>query len=166
MRRYKNYIINGLIIVAFVGGLILMGGLGIFGDGEGGTVKASTLYSVHNTYDFGNVSMADGHVTHTFSIDNTNPMPVTVKRIYTSCMCTEASFIYQSEKKGPFGMQGHGPLPKVNQTIAPGESADILVDFDPAAHGPAGVGPIDRTVFIETSDGGRMALQISANVTP
>ena len=166
MRRYKNYIINGLIIAVFVGGLILMGVFGIFGDESEGTANASTLSSEHNTYDFGNVSMADGHVTHTFSIDNTNPEPIIVTKIYTSCMCTEASLIYQNEKKGPFGMQGHGPLPKVNQTIAPGESADILVDFDPTAHGPAGVGAIDRTVFIETADGGRMALQISANVTP
>ena len=64
-------------------------------------------------------------------------------------------------------MPGHGgAVPKVNETIKAGESRNIEVVFDPNAHGPAGIGMIDRFVFIEDANGEKLQLEIKATVTP
>lgn len=57
-------------------------------------------------------------------------------------------------------------FPSINQTINPGEEASVEVVFDPAAHGPAGVGQIQRTVTIENNTGKPLELGFSAVVTP
>ncbi|KKT83316.1 MAG: hypothetical protein UW81_C0021G0020, partial [Candidatus Giovannonibacteria bacterium GW2011_GWC2_44_9] len=40
------------------------------------------------------------------------------------------------------------------------------VVFDPAAHGPAGVGRIERAVYLENSASEALQLKFSATVTP
>lgn len=119
-----------------------------------------------NNYDFGTISMAAGKVTHTFKIRNASEEAVTVNKMYTSCMCTTAELITGGKQFGPFGMLGHGVIPKINQTISPGEEADVEVVFDPAAHGPAGVGRIQRTITIENNAGQPVELLFAAIVTP
>ena len=69
-------------------------------------------------------------------------------------MCTTARLSHEGHTEGPFGMQGHGnTIPNINVEIMPGQKADMEIIFDPAAHGPAGVGPIEREAYIETSRG-------------
>lgn len=120
-----------------------------------------------NNYDFGNISMAAGKVTHRFEIKNTGPEPVTIEKIYTSCMCTDATLLMKSgERLGPYGMPGHGFIPKVNQVINPEEKATVEAVFDPAAHGPAGVGKIQRVITIENNAGQPVELQFTAVVNP
>ena len=81
-------------------------------------------------------------------------------------MCT-TSVLQNGEKKfGPYGMPGHGFIPKMNAVVDSGEEVLVDVTFDPAAHGPAGVGTIQRVVILENSAGENMEFQISANVTP
>lgn len=126
----------------------------------------STLSASETAYDFGSISMAKGKVTHRFAVKNTGAEPILVQKIYTSCMCTEASLITASKTFGPYGMPGHGFVPSVNQTLAPNEEASVEVVFDPAAHGPAGVGKIQRAVMVENSAGSPLQFQFSALVTP
>jgi len=118
-----------------------------------------------NTFDFGEVSMSAGKVNHTFQIKNLRAEPVILERIYTSCMCTSAVLKKAGKNFGPFGMQGHGYIPKINQTFASGEQAELEVIFDPAAHGPAGIGYVERTVYLETSAGTQQVM-IKAMVKP
>ena len=68
--------------------------------------------------------------------------------------------------KGPFGMAGMGYVPPANETIKPGESRIVRVVYDPNAHGPAGVGQIDRFVTLTDSSGGTLQFEIKALVTP
>ena len=89
-----------------------------------------------------------------------------INKMYTSCMCTTATLIINGKIFGPYGMQGHGFIPKINEALAPGEEAQIEAIFDPAAHGPAGVGPIERLIYIESSNAPTLELTISAVVTP
>ena len=63
-------------------------------------------------------------------------------------------------------MGGHGFIPSINETINPGEEASVEVVFDPKAHGPAGVGKIQRVVTIDNNAGSPMELSFSALVTP
>lgn len=128
--------------------------------------KESILTVSELTHDFGKISMKDGKVAKTFQVLNSGSAPLTIEKIITSCMCTAAFLDSQSGRKGPFGMPGHNVVPKVNENVAPGESRSIEVVFDPAAHGPAGVGPITRNVFITDKDGGEVELTIKAVVIP
>ncbi len=119
-----------------------------------------------NNYDFGTISMAKGIVSHTFKIKNTSEEAVTINKLYTSCMCTTAILSLSGKQFGPYGMPGHGAIPKIDQTISPGKEADVEVVFDPAAHGPAGVGRIQRTITIENNAGTPVELLFAAIVTP
>ena len=126
------------------------------------------------SFDFGAISMAAGKVTHRFTVKNTGAEPVNISKMYTSCMCTVAVLQKgdpstgsgQVKKFGPYGMPGHGFTPKMNAVVDSGEEVLVDVTFDPAAHGPAGVGAIQRVVILENNAGENVELQISANVKP
>jgi len=117
-------------------------------------------------FDFGSISMARGKVIHSFRAKNVGTGPISVEKLYTSCMCTSASFIKGTDRFGPFGMAGHGFIPRINQQIAAGEEFQVEVVFDPAAHGPAGIGRIDRAVYVETAENGTFEFHIAALVIP
>lgn len=124
------------------------------------------LVALENFYDFGNISMAQGKVNHSFKIKNNGLGTAMVKKLYTSCMCTSANLVKSDGKKtGPFGMAGHGFIPNVNKKIISGEEFEVEVIFDPNAHGPAGVGPIDRSIYVE-NDGELLELKIAGVVMP
>ena len=130
------------------------------------TSNTGTLAAVESFYDLGTISMSAGKVSYVFKIKNTAVNPVQVKKIYTSCMCTIATLITKEGKAGPFGMPGHTAIPTISQIVAPGEEASIEAIFDPAAHGPAGVGKVRRSIYIET-DAQKEPLELTfeANVT-
>ncbi len=126
----------------------------------------STLKAQELSFDFGTISMAKGKVTHAYTVTNTGTEPVTVKKVYTSCMCTTASFVSNGKTYGPFGMPGHTAIPSIDVSLAPGATAQIEAVFDPAAHGPAGIGQISRVVILENSAGKPVEIAFTANVTP
>jgi len=119
-----------------------------------------------DNYDFGTISMAGGEVRHQFKIKNTSNEAVIINKIYTSCMCTVASLSTKNGQFGPFGMPGHGAVPRIDQQVNSNEEATVEIVFDPAAHGPAGIGQIHRTITIENSGGQSVELQFAAMVTP
>ena len=163
---------NKTIIGIVIGALILGGLIWIARpDGQSkNAVSASSSGSLvveeANNYDFGPISMAAGKVKHQFKIKNTSAEAVTISKMYTSCMCTTATLMTGGKQFGPMGMPGHGTIPSINQTINPNEEATVEVIFDPAAHGPAGVGRIQRTVTLENNTGKPVELQFAAIVTP
>lgn len=124
------------------------------------------LAAEESKFDFGDVSMSDGKVRHRFKIRNGSAASERIEKIYTSCMCTEAELIAGGKTFGPYGMPGHGFAPRINAELAPGEEAEVEVEFDPAAHGPAGIGRIERIVYLENSAGLAFQLAIAATVTP
>lgn len=128
--------------------------------------KTSALVAEESAFDFGAISMAAGNVSHKFTIKNSGSNSIAITKLYTSCMCTTAELKIGSRVKGPFGMPGHGFVPGINETIAPNEKASVDVVFDPAAHGPAAVGRIERVVYLENSSGQPLELKISASVAP
>lgn len=163
--------IGGLI----VGGLILIGGPDSKTDTtahlnrEKKTVEGGVgvLRADERSYAFGTISMKDGNVRHSFAVKNEGSKEVTIKKIYTSCMCTTAILHKEGKKFGPFGMQGHGIIPSINQKLQPGEEVRVEVIFNPAAHGPAGVGKIERVVYLENDASPQpFELNIAATVTP
>lgn len=131
------------------------------------SAPAIGLAADEKLFDFGTISMAAGIVTHEFKIKNISANDAVIEQIYTSCMCTRASFIKGDVKLGPFGMPGHGLVPRINGTVSLGEDAVIKVEFDPAAHGPAGVGPVDRSVYVFQKNNDKpIEIKFKAVVTP
>ncbi|MEK7077854.1 MAG: DUF1573 domain-containing protein [Patescibacteria group bacterium] len=162
----KNTIIYVLSTVAVIGGLVWIARPDKGAPTDPTAAVISTLAAPENQYDFGAISMANGKVSKIFTVSNSSAEPVTLEKIYTSCMCTEASLILNGQKFGPYGMPGHGLVPKVNRALNAGQTAEIEVVFDPNAHGPAGVGPIERIVFVEEKGRQPLELEIKAMVTP
>lgn len=171
MDNKKNLFISAIVIFIFIVGLIWLGkpaqNQSNISDAASES-GAGQISAGHIDYDFGPVSMAKGKVSHTYKIVNSSSEPATISKIYTSCMCTVASFMAPNGQTfGPFGMPGHGgPSGKISTTLQPGEEAQLEAVFDPAAHGPAGVGAIDRTVYVETANGQKLGLNFTATVTP
>lgn len=162
-----------LILVAV--GAIITGGVLFFAQPE--PVDHSTMAAQISSnaldlalepksYDFGTVSMKNGLVSKEFVVKNTRPESVFLAEVYTSCMCTDAKIRINSQEFGPFGMQGHGAMKMLNQSLQPGQEAQLQVTFDPSAHGPAGIGVIERTVSLKSDQGEVISVNIKANVTP
>ncbi len=126
----------------------------------------SALVASEKLYDFGTISMAKGNVTHTFAVTNPTDKDILVRDLTTSCMCTSVYIVEGNSKIGPFGMPGMGFAPKANMLIKAGETRSIDVVYDPNAHGPAGIGSIERFVNLTDTNGGTLELEIKAVATP
>jgi len=106
-------------------------------------------------------------VTARFGVKNSAAGVARLTEVYTSCMCTTVRLEFaDSRVAGPFGMRGHDLPTTLARTLKPGEEFVALVTFDPAAHGPAGVGPVVRQVLLQTAERGRLLLTLRANVLP
>ena len=126
----------------------------------------SALVSDSQLYDFGTISMAKGEVAHSFKVRNTSQESLSIKQVYTSCMCTLAEVKIGEKTYGPFGMQGHDGATATNIELSPGQEVELNAIYDPNAHGPAGVGAIDRYLYLQDEKGAQLRIEIKANVTP
>lgn len=170
MKKYQGIIFSVLSGIVILAGLYWVSRLN---SAPSEPVEANAVSSIgalsveESSFDFGNISMAKGKVSHIFKVKNTGSEAVVLSKLYTSCMCTIASLKNGGSEQGPFGMLGHGYVPSFKEVLSPGGEAEVEVVFDPAAHGPAGVGKISRVVSLENnSKGGQLDIEISANVTP
>jgi len=168
-------IVIWVIIIIGIFGLLYLTGKNKASNSQNEPIKAANqsanvgkeLVASETFYDFGTISMKNGNVSKIFKVTNGTDKDILFPNLTTSCMCTNAYFVLpDGSKKGPFGMSGMGFVPKLNETIKAGQSADIEVVFDPNAHGPAGVGIIDRLVDLADDSGRALQFEIKANVTP
>lgn len=169
--KTKKLIIPAIVALGILGlfawGYIARGGTPAVQGTSGSNTSKNSLVAREVFYDFGTISMKNGNVTKEFIVTNPTSQDIIVKTVVTSCMCTTA-FIVEADGsiKGPFRMPGMGYVPPANETIHAGESRAIRVVYDPNAHGPAGVGAIDRFVMLTDVSGGTLELEIKALVTP
>ena len=167
-----------IIIIAFsvfllFAGLFLLGYVEKGGNmasvqGVGGSHPArGQLVASELSYDFGTISMKNGNVQKEFTITNSTSEDINLKTVVTSCMCTQAFIVRpDGSTEGPFGMPGMGYVPPANDVIKAGESRVIRAVYDPNAHGPAGVGQINRFITLTDASGGTLELEIKALVKP
>lgn len=162
-------------VIVIAVGIMVLGGVLFYAQPEPQDHSSMNVESSGNTlnlkldpinYDFGTISMKNGLVTKAFSVKNEQNEPVKLSELYTSCMCTEAKIKIGSEQYGPFGMLGHGSMKMLNQSLVPGQEAQLEVTFDPNAHGPSGIGVIERTVTLKSDKGDLANVNIKATVTP
>lgn len=154
----------GIVVVT----VLILGGAVYFGTKMGTTTQVSADTQVETQigetkYDWGTIDINGGIVSKSFTIENSGTTPLKLYDVKTSCMCTTAQLKTASNSSKKFGM--HEKNSSVFE-VAPGESAEVLVEFDPLFHGPSGVGPISRTITMNTNDANRptLSFQLSANV--
>ncbi len=135
--------------------------------GVASTGAKSALTASSTFYDFGTISMKNGDVHQDFTFTNQTASDITINNVQSSCMCTSALLVLpDGSTKGPFGMPGMGGMTATNDTVKAGETRTVRVTYDPNAHGPAGVGAIDRFVTVTDTSGASLQFEIKAVVTP
>ncbi|MBI2625370.1 MAG: DUF1573 domain-containing protein [Candidatus Nealsonbacteria bacterium] len=161
-------IIGVIVIVLFFAGVIWVAKPSNpnTGTADINQAAAGEIAAEEPVFNFGEISMSKGKVSHQFKIKNDGVGPLKIEKIYTSCMCTTAKLISAGRSFGPYGMPGHGFIPKISATISQNEEAIVEAVFDPAAHGPSGIGRIERAVYLENSGGSPLELTFFATVTP
>lgn len=100
--------------------------------------------------DVGEISMAKGEVERVYQVKNTGQTNLIIIGMESSCMCTSAILRNNGQESPVFGM--HDNPTDWSTTIVPGGEAELVVTFDPNAHGPDAVGVITRTVSIQSND--------------
>lgn len=161
----EKKIIIGVVLFTL---LILIGGIvALSGSSTSTTISASQNAKVsidQKTYDWGTINMKDGNVSKTFVIKNAGTDILKLTKIKTSCHCTKAQVIINEVASPSFGMNTVSPW--VGE-VAPGNEAQLNIVFDPAFHGPNGVGPITRYISVDTNDPNNSTLEftLTANVT-
>ena len=171
----KKIIISLIVIIIGVGSLVGWSksvdnkSLSAEGSEKYHLAKTSTaLTALETFYDFGVISMKNGNVSKIFKVTNNSVQDIKVPSVTTSCMCTTAYILNENGERGrPFGMPGHGgAVPKANAIVKAGESLNVEVKYDPNTHGPAGVGLIERSVFLEDENNNVIEFKFKVNVTP
>lgn len=154
----------GIILIT----VLILGVTVYIGSQIGNTTQVSADNQVEtqideSRYDWGTIDINGGIVSKSFTIENNGSTPLKLYDVKTSCMCTTAQLKTPDASSKKFGM--HEKSRNIFE-VAPGEKAELLVEFDPAYHGPSGVGPISRTVTMNTNDASRptLSFQLSANV--
>lgn len=135
-------------IVAVVGGAVLMSGDNT--DQEPIVASENTEVSLGETsYDWGTIGINDGNVEHVFEIKNEGSEDLILSDVTTSCTCTTAQVSIGEEQSPEFGMHTKSDY---QLSVPAGETAKLKVVYDPAFHGPSGVGPINRQIKVKTND--------------
>ncbi len=149
LKRQKT---KKIVLIAL--GLIFVGSIIVFGitnySPEQGNQGLPQVEVAPLEYDAGTVSMNDGLVSHTYEVKNNGEGDLKINNIWTSCMCTTARLKVGDKESGEFGM--HSSTTFWSQKISPGETGYLEVVFDPAFHGPEGVGLATRAVYLSTND--------------
>ena len=163
----KNLLFKIIMAILIVGSLWLINILSVNKPASTDQNQSQPISATETLYDFGKISMQDGKVKHQYIIKNSAAEPITITKVHTSCMCTTAIIKVDDKQVGPFGMEGHGgTVPKIDFTIAPGKEGYVEAEFDPAAHGSAGIGNIERSVIIESHGHAKLELKFKAEVRP
>lgn len=162
----EKKVIIGIILVTF---LILAGG--IFWASSGNNAAPPPITASQNakasidqkTYDWGQINMKDGNVSKTFVIKNIGTDTLKLTKVKTSCHCTKAQVTIDGNTSPSFGMNTVSPWVG---DVAPGGEAQLNIVFDPAFHGPNGIGPITRYISVDTNDSSNSKLEftLTANV--
>ena len=110
--------------------------------------------------DVGTISMAQGLVSTNYQLKNNGQTDLIINNLATSCMCTTVALETSDGLSPTFGAHQDENPENWSVTLRPNEEAELIVTFDPNAHGPDAVGQFRRVITISSND----PLQPSAKV--
>lgn len=152
------------IIIGFIIFTLLILGVGIYIlsvstiQSQLSTSQNARVSTDHKNFDWGNISYGGGIATHTFTIKNSGSEVLKLTNIKTSCTCTQAKVEIEGKTSPLFSM--HSTSSWVGE-VAPSKEAKLSVIFDPAFHGPSGVGSVERLISLETNDAANAKMEFS-----
>ncbi len=127
--------------------------------------RKSSLTVDRPEHDFGRVPIDSGSVETVFHIVNDGPDVMRLLSVSTSCGCTKALAEFaDGSTVGSFDIPDDGDTADAGKIVRPGEAFRVRVEFDPAAHGPDGVGRLLREIVLATLGGSQTRLVITADV--
>jgi len=149
-----------LTLLVIVGGIALVSKSGPQELTVSQTVQAQISATSH---DWGDIPINNGNVVKTFAIKNDSQATLELANLSTSCMCTTAQVKINDQTSPFFGMHSNSSW---RGQVPAGGTAEILVEFDPAFHGPNSVGQVTRQVTLETNDQNhpKITFNLTANV--
>jgi hypothetical protein len=120
------------------------------------------------TLDMGTVSMAEGLISKSYQLKNTGQSDLTINNLVTSCMCTTVVLETSDGLSPTFDAHQDGNPDNWSVTLSPNEEAELIVTFDPNAHGPEAVGQVRRLITVSSNDPLQPAkkVEIVADVVP
>ncbi len=174
MSKETKYIIGTFaVITALVVGVAILASKPTGGSVDGATTGGDRYVSnvliqgvSANTesIDIGKVGYGGGIVSKVYEIKNDTGRDLKLKKIVTSCMCTKARVVFGDKATKLYAMEMNGDKnPIIDYDFPAGSAAKVEFNFDPAAHGPAGIGPIDRVITLYF-DGGFKELKFNGEV--
>src|SRR3989344_4428150 len=101
--------------------------------------NAKAFVADPTSFDLGQVSMDKGKVTKVFTIKNTGTDTLKLYNVRTSCHCTTAFVTIDGNDSPSFGMDN---LSAWTGEVLAGKEAKLTAVFDPAYHGPQGMGAV------------------------
>lgn len=156
------------VIIAFVIATfwILLGGVYFIGKSTAPAQVASSQDAKavvsKKTYDWGTIPYSGGVATAEFPINNEGTGVLKLTNVKTSCACTKAQITIDGAQSPFFSM--HSVSSWVGE-VPSGKEAKLTVIFDPAFHGPSGVGPMTRIISMETNDQNNKKLEFTLTGT-
>lgn len=147
-RKFYGLVL-GISILAVIGLAVIVKD-GPVDEPQGVSVNGNVGVEVPETsFSWGEIQMDSGSVEKVFEITNQGSDPLELSNVVTSCMCTTAQLSLGEITSPLFGMHGKSDY---ILSVPPAATAQLKVIFDPAFHGPSGVGPITRQIKVETND--------------
>lgn len=153
-----------VVMFGIVGATVLVIAGGVWVSGRSGSVSGVSVEEDARarveelTHDWGEIHIDGGKVEKVFNIRNEGSGTLKLYNVKTSCMCTTAQLMLGEKLSPEFGMHSKSSY---KLEVPKGETAKLKVVFDPAFHGPSGVGPITRQVVVQTNDIDRQKLNFS-----
>lgn len=146
----KKLVIGFIAITLMIlgGGIFLLSST-TFAPAQVATSQNAKASVDQKTFDWGNIPYSGGNAVKTFVIKNTGTDVLKLTNVKTSCTCTKAQVTIDGKTSPYFSM--HSTSGWVGE-VGPNKEAQLTVIFDPAFHGPTGVGPVERLISLETND--------------
>lgn len=142
-----------LLGILFATVLVLVGGVFFLAQPTGTPVVTASENAkaevVETDFSWGNIPINGGKVQKVFIFKNTGQDALQITNIRTSCHCTVARLTSNGKTSQDFGM---GNTSNWVGVVDPGKEATLTVIFDPAFHGPQGIGSVTRYVSVNTND--------------
>lgn len=155
--KKTRYLWGGVFVV-----LLIIAGYWLGQKDYQGVKAQGQMEIAESYYNFGVVGL--DKVSHTYKIKNIGEGALTIVKVSTSCGCTTAQLQKDGQTTQSFGMD-HGRLPKANFVLGPGEETDVIVTYNPMAHGLKNAkGKFRRLVYLKT-DNPRDEYELSFDVT-
>ena len=121
----------------------------------------------HSQFNFGEVKLTSGILTHRYPIKNIGQTDLKIANLASSCACTKVYFKSGSGESPKASMKGMTKVSSWVGVLAPQETGEMVIDFDPNFHGINGIGKIARSLEFETNDPShlRVEFNLSGEVT-